>query len=105
MDILPVSFLDSLSSSISSSLFSVLQSITSAYSTLSFSARSIETLAPSAISEVTFSHPKGITDEYISAHSSYTVIQVVLAQISMHTTHNSFCLLVKTASGAVIRLG
>gem|GEM_PF-6046676 len=59
----PDSFFDNFDRSISSSFFSILHNITSPYSVLSFSARSIETLAPSATSLVTFSQPIGITLE------------------------------------------
>jgi len=75
------------------------------YSFLSFSAISIETLVPRAISLVTLSQPNGTTAPCIKTHSSYTETHVVAAHISTNITQSSFCLLVKTHSGEVIILG
>jgi hypothetical protein len=83
----------------------ILSSPSSAYSSLSFSAVSIEVLSPSAISLVTLSPQIGITFENLSDHSSYTVIPVVDEPISIQTTPSSFCLFDRTHSGEAIKFG
>lgn len=66
---------------------------------------SIEVLTPSAISLVTLSPPIQIREANFITHSSKIVTPVVEAQISIHTTPSSFCLLVKTPSGELRRFG
>jgi hypothetical protein len=46
-----------------------------------------------------------MTPEYFKLPSSYTEIQVVAAQISIHTTQSSFCLFDRTDSGALNKFG